>query len=240
MSGPAPRKIPEYHRHFCHRPAAGGARLRLPPASVKGTSLCVSRRGMNRDSARLLGQSLALVGILLFFFLGWGPIVQALYARGLWPRPSVEDVQDALRRTSPRDSVACFPASDRFEFVCDVIHRSHGYAFRHKYGIVGGPFGPIGALTQLPADAFVTSAEGQARLDREWAREQQHLALLDLNAASLGQLQTLPGVDQALAVRIVKARARTRFSRVEDLLRIDGVDAATVERLRPLVRATTE
>jgi len=192
---------------------------------------------MNRDSVALFGKSVGLACLLLFFFVGWGPIVQTLYSYGLWPRPTLDDVQNELRRKDPRDTITCFPASDRFEFVCDVIHRPNpGYVSHHKYGIVGGPFGPIGRFTMLPAEFPLPSPEDQARLDREWQQEQKQLALIDLNRASLAQLEALPGVDRALALRILQARGRTRFKRVDDLLLIDGLDWATVQRLRPLVR----
>lgn len=55
---------------------------------------------------------------------------------------------------------------------------------------------------------------------------------LDLNRATEGALQELPGVGPALARRIVEARAKAPFRSVEDLARVRGIGPATVERLR--------
>lgn len=47
---------------------------------------------------------------------------------------------------------------------------------------------------------------------------------LDLNAATADELESLPGVGQALAARIVAERtARGRFRSLEDLARVPGI-----------------
>lgn len=58
---------------------------------------------------------------------------------------------------------------------------------------------------------------------------------VDVNRAGEAELQTLPGVGPALARRIVEARAEAPFRSPEDLGRVRGIGAATLERLRPLV-----
>jgi competence ComEA-like helix-hairpin-helix protein len=60
--------------------------------------------------------------------------------------------------------------------------------------------------------------------------------VLDLNAASLEELQTLPGVGPVLAARIADERERRPFARVEDLRHVSGIGVKTLERLRPYVR----
>jgi competence protein ComEA len=59
--------------------------------------------------------------------------------------------------------------------------------------------------------------------------------LVDVNAATAAQLQSLPGVGPKMAERIVDARARRPFRSVDELRRVSGVGPKTLERLRPLV-----
>lgn len=56
---------------------------------------------------------------------------------------------------------------------------------------------------------------------------------LDPNLASVAQLQTLPGIGPALAVRIAEARADGPFKDPDDLLRVKGIGPAKLEKLRP-------
>ena len=62
-------------------------------------------------------------------------------------------------------------------------------------------------------------------------------AILDLNAATEKQLETLPGIGPVHARSIIASRnARGgRFKRLEDLLDINGIGNETVEKIRPYV-----
>lgn len=60
---------------------------------------------------------------------------------------------------------------------------------------------------------------------------------LDLNRATVAELDALPGVGPVTAQAIVSWREHhQRFSRVEELLEIDGIGPKTFQRLEPLVR----
>jgi competence protein ComEA len=59
---------------------------------------------------------------------------------------------------------------------------------------------------------------------------------LDLNSATAGQLQQLPGIGPSTAKAIVQFREKSGpFQRVEDLLVIHGISKARLEKLRPYV-----
>lgn len=61
-------------------------------------------------------------------------------------------------------------------------------------------------------------------------------AMVNLNTASLAQLETLPGVGRTIAERIVEYRERNGgFKRAEDLMNVRGVGEQSFLRLRPLV-----
>jgi competence protein ComEA len=61
--------------------------------------------------------------------------------------------------------------------------------------------------------------------------------VVDLNAATLSDLDSLPGVGPVMAGRILDWRtAHGRFTTVDQLREISGIGARTFERLRPRVR----
>lgn len=60
---------------------------------------------------------------------------------------------------------------------------------------------------------------------------------IDLNAATLEQLDTLPGIGPVLAQRILDWRTTNgRFNSVDELGEVSGIGEATLADLRPLVR----
>lgn len=61
-------------------------------------------------------------------------------------------------------------------------------------------------------------------------------ALVDLNHASYEELQKLPGIGPKLAERIMAHRP---YQNVGDLDKVPGFGAATLKRLKPLIRAET-
>jgi competence protein ComEA len=59
---------------------------------------------------------------------------------------------------------------------------------------------------------------------------------VDLNTATEEELQTLPGVGPALAKRIVEFRKEHGdFTRVEDLLKVQGIGEKSFEKLKARV-----
>lgn len=64
----------------------------------------------------------------------------------------------------------------------------------------------------------------------------QHTGVVNLNDASVEQLERLPGIGPSRARAILELRARLkRFTRLEDLLRVRGIGRATFRKLRPLL-----
>jgi competence protein ComEA len=64
--------------------------------------------------------------------------------------------------------------------------------------------------------------------------------LIDVNRATAAELQRLPGIGPKLAARIILARDKQPFRRVEDLRKVSGIGAKTLEKLRPYVRVGAE
>jgi competence protein ComEA len=62
---------------------------------------------------------------------------------------------------------------------------------------------------------------------------------LNLNTATLAQLETLPGVGPALAGRIIEYRQKNGpFKKVEELMNIRGIGERNFLKLKPLVTVT--
>ncbi|MDA2890141.1 ComEA family DNA-binding protein [Mycolicibacterium sp. BiH015] len=82
-------------------------------------------------------------------------------------------------------------------------------------------------VAQQPAPAAATSAEDASAAT----------GLIDLNAATAEQLDTLPGVGPVTAAAIIAWRdANGRFDSVDQLGDVDGIGPARLDKLRDLVR----
>ena len=65
----------------------------------------------------------------------------------------------------------------------------------------------------------------------------QSSGTVNINTASAEELERLPGIGPSRARAILALRAQlTRFSRLEELLRVKGIGRATFRKLRPMLR----
>ena len=62
--------------------------------------------------------------------------------------------------------------------------------------------------------------------------------VLNLNTATLDQLDALPGITPKLAASVVAERAARPFSQPEDVMRVPGMSKKRFERLRPHLAVT--
>jgi len=62
--------------------------------------------------------------------------------------------------------------------------------------------------------------------------------VLNLNTASLDQIDALPGVSPKLAAAVVAERTARPFGRPEDVMRVRGMSRKRFERLRPHLGVT--
>jgi competence protein ComEA len=60
-------------------------------------------------------------------------------------------------------------------------------------------------------------------------------ALIDVNTATATELRNLPGIGPKLSQAIVDERERAPFKSVDDLRRVHGIGAKTLDKLRPYV-----
>lgn len=77
---------------------------------------------------------------------------------------------------------------------------------------------------------------GAATTDK--AKRSAGTGVLNLNTASLDQIDALPGVSPKLAAAVVAERAVRPFGRPEDVMRVQGMSKKRFERLRPHLAVT--
>ena len=98
----------------------------------------------------------------------------------------------------------------------------------------------LARITPYLAWATVPPIGGSAGPPRSARQERDPVARrpvrLDLNRASREELERLPGIGPVMAGRILTLREKIgRFRALEELRSVQGIGAATIERLRPLI-----
>ena len=94
----------------------------------------------------------------------------------------------------------------------------------------------VGA-TKAPAYAAKSDAPTHDSGSPTNAATSRAIRTVNLNTASVSQLDALPGVGPAIAQAIAEARKRNRFTSVDDLLDVKGIGEKKLERIRPYVTA---
>jgi len=90
----------------------------------------------------------------------------------------------------------------------------------------------IVALLVLGFSVAAEAAQGSA----QQAKAATASALVNLNTASVAQLETLPGIGKSTAERILEYRAKNgNFKRIEDLMNVRGVGEKSFLKLKPLI-----
>ena len=108
---------------------------------------------------------------------------------------------------------------------------------RDARGVVSGP------IPHSSTSASSTSASsdfhwptGATRLPLPQGASLSAIKLIDLNTASLGELDLLPRVGPALAARIIADREENgAYETIEELERVRGIGPKTVDKLRSRV-----
>ena len=71
-------------------------------------------------------------------------------------------------------------------------------------------------------------------------KEANLTSAININRATITELQRLPGIGPRMSQRIVDEREKSPFKSVEDLRRVAGIGPKTLERLKPYVTVNSE
>ena len=95
----------------------------------------------------------------------------------------------------------------------------------------------IRMMTMILVALFLNGLAVQAQEPRPAAEAMS--APINLNTATVAQLETLPGIGKATAERILEYRQKSGgFKKVEDLMNIRGIGEKSFLKLKPLVTVT--
>jgi competence protein ComEA len=75
-----------------------------------------------------------------------------------------------------------------------------------------------------------------AHADSRQAQAAPRAATIDLNSATVADLETLPGIGRRTAERIVEHRQKAGgFKKIEELMNVKGIGEKSFLRLKPLI-----
>ncbi len=87
----------------------------------------------------------------------------------------------------------------------------------------------------------VTGAERVSGQAAEEKRAGTSAGLVNINTASVAQLEALPGIGHAMAARIVEYREKNgAYKRLEDLMGVRGIGEKNFLKLKPLISVGVE
>ncbi len=87
--------------------------------------------------------------------------------------------------------------------------------------------------------AIVLCGAGTAHAQAPEPKAAAATTMLNLNTATLAQLEELPGIGKATAERILEYRQKSGgFKKIEDLMNVRGIGEKSFLKLKPLITVT--
>jgi competence protein ComEA len=206
-----------------------------PPPAQPPSGNATWPRAAQLAAALLLGGALALLGVHAWGFAGWG-------SRPTELRPGRAQSID-LNRAERAELLQLPGVGPNLAARIEEYRREHGgFHSVEELGRVRG-VGPA-TLARLAPWVYVEGAEDEpdaaplAKTPTAPTQGQKTVGLsgmIDVNTATAAELRKLPGIGPKLSQAILDERGRAPFKSVDDLRRVHGIGAKTLDRLRPYV-----
>ena len=92
----------------------------------------------------------------------------------------------------------------------------------------------VPALSVKQAKTRAVSSQGRrsAGLVNSAEVEQENLTAVNLNSATIEELENLPGVGQTTAQKIIEYRQQHRFDKIEDVMNVKGIGKAKFQKMK--------
>lgn len=161
---------------------------------------------------------------------------------------SREDAEDEARRSaplapgetldpnrSPEEELDRLPGIGPVTARALVVHREENGGFEHVEDLLQVP--GIGPAKLEKIREYLDLSEGApSDLAKSRPRDSGPHNLIDLNRATVEELESLPGIGPALATRILELReAVGRFHSPSDLLDVPGIGPSTLDGIQGFV-----
>ena len=185
------------------------------------------------------------IGFILFLvFVGPFRVVGFLYNLGLFPKATEEQVIRELKRGDNVRTATCRDGSPNWDFVCDYEVQPRDLPpERRRIGIRTSFYRAIAQAVPLPVEGPVmTEAQKRQSQDEEQRKrtqelrkrteEQMRARRVNVRTATITELRTIPRVDQYRAQEIQAAVRVGLVKKFDDLLKIEGIDEATLNAMR--------
>lgn len=176
-----------------------------------------------------------LVGVVAGFLLAGALLVISRSPAGapisLLPAPTKSPLVVQVLGAVPRPGVYEFPEGSRVRDAIDAAGGLLADAEVSSLNLVA----PLedGQQLEIP---FSGSAPAPAATTVSATSAPPSADLININTATLEQLDSLPGIGPTTAQKILDYRtAKGPFQRIEDIMNVSGIGPATFDKLKPLI-----
>jgi competence protein ComEA len=193
-------------------------------------------------AALLLGVALALLGVHAWGRAGWG-------SRPTELKPSRVGAID-LNRAGRAELMQLPGVGDGLAARIEEYRQAHGRfhsveELRQVHGIGAAtlarlkPFVYVeGEEDEPDVEPVSTAAPRNTPTAKATGEKADSLSgMIDVNTATAAELRKLPGIGPKLSQAIIDERERAPFKSVDDLRRVHGIGAKTLDKLRPYITA---